>query len=99
MSRHTPGPWGCYRVSDGWEVEADGYRVAKVHDINGWPQNASNSDLIAAAPDLLASVDALLEVAIQAIESGDWKVDGACDPDMALKQDRAAIAKATGESA
>lgn len=35
-----------------------------------------------------------LEVIEAAIEAGDWKVDGACDPDMAIHSLRQAIAEA-----
>ncbi|NDB58103.1 hypothetical protein EB001_06635 [bacterium] len=33
---------------------------------------------------LYEALKELVEVVEQAIENGDWKVDGACDPDMAL---------------
>lgn len=58
---HTPGPWKFHRwESDCWRVMGttpDGlegcYSVADVIDGNGFPQNAANAHLIAAAPELL----------------------------------------------
>ena len=35
----------------------------------------------------------LLEVVEAAIQSGDWKVDGACDPDLAIRRAREALAQ------
>jgi hypothetical protein len=36
----------------------------------------------------------LVEIIKQAIESGDWKVDGACDPDLALyRAEKALVAE------
>lgn len=43
---------------------------------------------------LAHALDALMEIVEHAIASGDWKVDGACDPDMALTIARCALAKA-----
>ena len=34
--------------------------------------------------EALEILNDLLEVVEQAIQSGDWKVDGACDPDMEI---------------
>ena len=65
--------------------------------VSNWTR--SNASLIAAAPDLLGSTRGLLEIIQAAIASGDWKVDGACDPDIEIRRAEAAIAKAAGESA
>ena len=54
--------------------------------------------LIAAAPDLLWALRNLSAIVDAAILSGDWKVDGACDPDMDIAAARAAIAKARGDA-
>jgi hypothetical protein len=35
----------------------------------------------------------LLEAVEAAIEAGDWKVDGACDPDLAIRQAKQALAQ------
>lgn len=90
---HTPGPWQFYELpnhqgSDGLgyirTVPEDGLEIAHHGDIGrSWSENVANAHLIAAAPDLLESLRALLE-AIGGEESTDvWCVDA-----------RAAIAKA-----
>jgi hypothetical protein len=93
MAQHTPGPW-----SDGMSSSYDGrtsYRsviadmgthfvtVAKVPRFND-PQAKANAALIAAAPDLLASL-------IQVISIADRKTD-------VFQWARSVIAKATGET-
>ena len=35
--------------------------------------------------ELVSALEELLEVVNAAIKSGDWKVDGACDPDLAIR--------------
>lgn len=57
-----------------------------------------NAMLVAAAPELFEALVDLLDCIETAIKAGDWKVDGACDPDAALDRARRAIAKATGKS-
>jgi hypothetical protein len=42
----------------------------------------------------ISAMKQALEVIEAAIEAGDWKVDGACDPDMAIHSLRQAIAEA-----
>ena len=51
-----------------------------------------------AAQDLLDALTDLLDGVESAIKAGDWKVDGACDPEMSINRAKAAIAKATGET-
>lgn len=62
---HTPGPWGC----DGTEVHAEhlvicnAYR-SRTDDEGNWMSSEeveANARLIAAAPDLLASLKAIVE--------------------------------------
>ena len=60
------------------------------------PMSEANARLIAAAPDLLEALKNLLEAGIDAINAGDWRVDGACDPDVDIARAKTAIAKATG---
>lgn len=42
--------------------------------------------LISKAPALLAQLSDLVEIVEQAIQSGDWIVDGCCDPDITLSK-------------
>lgn len=64
----TKGPWESGRVSVGRiGIYADtGYRVATVHDFNGWPVNESNGAFIAALNP--AAVLKMLEVVEKAKE-------------------------------
>lgn len=88
MSKHTPGPWqalGRDILSMHAYPRASGPLVCVVDDNDNskWPADAA---LIAAAPDLLAACEVLLD----AVARGDHK-------DKALRTARAAIAKAKGE--
>ena len=90
MSAHTPGPWFVTTQDDypTGEVSADPMGVR--HIVTTYCDDAkANARLIAAAPELLAALGRLLE-------SGD--VLDAADAG-ALKQARAAIARATGATA
>jgi hypothetical protein len=60
----------------------------------GTIEEKSDAQLVAAAPDLLESVRELCEAMESAIKAGDWKVDGACDPELALRRAELAIKKA-----
>lgn len=109
VMQHTRGPWYA-RCADEWETPSGRhvqwgrfdisagspngedehyYRIASVSNVNNSDQNQANAKLIAAAPDLLAALERLLA-------SGD--VRDAADAG-ALKQARAAIAKAVGSAA
>lgn len=97
MSAHTPGPWEVHpeenrRAFAENLVVADGVAVAIALNNEergaGWTKCEANARLIAAAPDLLESLRALVEVASE------------CIPETAgheLEQARAAIAKAEGK--
>lgn len=93
MNKHTPKPWSvsqtmndCVTFEGGCGTEnlflqnVDGYYAC---------QNADDASLIAAAPDLLAALEALLPIAATAY--------GVLTADLDIA--RAAIAKAKGESA
>ena len=86
MSKHTPGPW--HTAGDqGVQIRSEKHQIAKIWTMRGneWKANAR---LIAAAPDLLASLE---EVLAYCREHGhDW----AC-----MAEAQAAINKATGEQA
>ena len=61
MSAHTPGPWKAeYSEGDEWEVLA-GANLPIAY-ISGWAGYSTevNARLIAAAPDLLAALKAVL---------------------------------------
>ncbi len=71
MAQHTPGPWhlGAKFVGtvDGYSVQgfpisAQGQSICRVHagHILGFGNEDANARLIAAAPDLLAALKALL---------------------------------------
>jgi hypothetical protein len=99
--KHTPGPWiekewtECLTIfpHKGNEDEP-GYPLATVHKDpkHGFTADRAraNARLIAAAPDLLAALENLLNP----IEKG-WKVD---DMTVRIEEARAAIAKARGDA-
>ena len=103
MSEHTPGPWvlkPARSIVGGWAVWAE-YEPGKhcqVADIEPWPndpdtapESEANARLIAAAPDLLAACEALIDA-----DSYDLKslLDDALPA--IIEQARVAIAKAKG---
>ena len=82
MSKHTPGPWRIGAIESGM-VAIDG---ANGEEVTGFVFR-EDGRLIAAAPDLLEALKALLERYALAI--GNEGIE--------CYQARAAIAKATGE--
>jgi len=101
---HTPGPWKIENARqpvnpvDGWIIKAEAapcFPVALVSETRGGlssPQ-AANTALIASAPELLKSLEAVTDMYEAALGG---KYD---DPDEAeiIDKARAAIAKARGE--
>jgi hypothetical protein len=103
MSKHTPGPW---RVSEHCTTiikrdfrligDDSGELIASSHGMDGSgffvgnDEAQANAHLIAASPDLLAALKAL----VQQVERGDFDHIGADHPDSAVGAARAAIAKA-----
>ena len=85
-ANYTPGPWVTSSLPNGteWTVSADGGDM--LADLTGCPNEKANARLIAAAPELLA--------ALQAIMGDPDAVDHILYLD-AVAAD-AAIAKATG---
>lgn len=92
-AKHTPGPW--YAIAD------DAVHAVKHHDIRsqdgmsvayafGRYEGNENAALIAAAPDLLAALRAL----VTACERGAWNSEANQGGHVVAA--RAAIAKATG---
>lgn len=106
-TKHTPGPWTVEIVKDGgnWTYNV---RTVKPHNPAGClgkhiatcnplmeARGESNASLIAAAPDLLAALEDLVERAGTSMHQANS--DGAeYDVDAELKAAYAAIAKAKG---
>lgn len=103
--KHTPGPWtyGEYFVVPAMATGDDGrFSIAKVFEPVYHPTGAhreevcANARLIAAAPDMLAALEAIAEAAnAGVIMSGD---DYTRDARLVMSQARTAIAKAKGEA-
>jgi hypothetical protein len=66
VSKHTPGPWVIDPCHDGWQLLANGSNVTAA------PFDCSDEDarLMAAAPELLASLRATVELLSAASDSG-----------------------------
>ncbi len=101
---HTPAPWyWSDNVPDFPKnhciiVDADGFTIAEPS-----PMSEADARLIAAAPDLLAALQNCVNVLLLALplfddESNDNK-DSRDEVESVLDAARAAIAKATGETA
>lgn len=102
MSKFTPGPW---------EIDQYGHVYGKLREVSKDANGATTFTaphichvesvfdryLISAAPDLFEALNELVLFVGFAISSGDWKVDGACDPDIALTRASKAIARAEGK--
>lgn len=87
MSEHTPGPWFYDELVQICEVDRPYMRVAFLpSDHERYASSKANGRLIAAAPDLLAALQEIIE----RNEIQHW---------FNLDQARAAVAKATGETA
>jgi hypothetical protein len=105
MSAHTPAPWavdGTLHSGDLDVISADG-RIAMIDDsrATGWnePTIKANARLIAAAPDLLEAIIALLNVESAALHGARSSVaNNGLDVAYHFNKARAAIAKATGEN-
>jgi hypothetical protein len=87
MSEHTPGPWEIR----GDVIEAGGEIVCDPFD------NRANARLIAAAPDLLEALKAIMKAEIAYTGAVEVAFEFAGPPDL-VKHSRAAIAKAEGRS-
>lgn len=67
-TKHTPAPWQAYNASNGrilktWSVcDKRGCRIAKIEEMPGQSgeEEMANARLIAAAPDMLAALQAAL---------------------------------------
>ena len=94
-AKHTPGPWQVNSRDDHQVCDCDGERrgcspIAQiVRRFDDATTRRANARLIAAAPELLAALQALIDRGLEHRLSGFPEVDAA----------RAAITKATGEPA
>ena len=90
MFNPTPGPWheGSHR-----SIESQSGTICEVYSHMGIAEADANQKLIAAAPDLLASLREALKIidAYRRVSGGDG--------DITAMNARAAIAKATGGAA
>ena len=104
---HTPGPWHLGSTLDVSPTDRDGYEVWEVRpleDANGViialisdaDANRGDSDLLKAAPDLLAALEAIISDLYLAIEAAEYSDEQAIVDrrDVAVN----AIAKARGNA-
>ena len=93
MTAHTPGPWNRQKSYATFYVEArlpDGLiqEVAAIGPTQHTEQQEANAKLIAAAPDLLAALNAMMTH--MGMDEDEWNKP-------TFDQARSAIAKATGD--
>jgi hypothetical protein len=96
MSAHTPGPWAVHKSTrrltfDVYAGEDGCYRVGEVSNHNAFPQNAANARLIAAAPQLLEALAAIVSSLAEQDE------EGLIEHAEPMQKARAAILAATTE--
>lgn len=103
MKKHTPGPWFVKRdgltITEGLRSDSDNFfpfEIAKVAD--GSNTDRANALLIAAAPELLAALKAVLTMEINGHQLQDRLQFSTAGREI-LEKSRAAIAKATGDAA
>ena len=99
MSKHTPGPWEAHFEEAYFVTGPDRGRVAMMMNLKGahglggrrtGDESAANCRLIAAAPELLSALNAMLTH--MGMDEDEWSKP-------TFDQARAAIAKANGEGA
>jgi hypothetical protein len=99
-TKHTPGPWTQYRDSRGnvrIQGNVQGGPVAFIEEMNntgGTEQDHANARLIAAAPDLLAACQEIIDGMVDGKNSTNKNVTM-----YAIQMVKSAIAKATGTNA
>jgi len=100
-AQHTPGPWNVYRWADGNMTCIDGgpddtICIASISgDDPEKPWRRANADLIAAAPDLLAALEAVLRECVL-VQKHYGDSSNAREAASARLTAEAAIAKARG---
>jgi hypothetical protein len=88
MSKHTPAPWKTWpSIHNGQTYIVKGDYTSKDNGCIAHADTEANARLIAAAPDLLAALEAISNPWLDDFSRGN-----------AMKKARAAIAKATGEA-
>lgn len=94
MSKHTSGPWKAQQVEYGFAItDQEGYEISPT-------RNISDARLIAAAPEMLAALEAVLAVASQSAGIAGWHLNGdLAGWDELLPEVGEAIAKAKGGKA
>lgn len=94
--QHTPGPWHLVETEPGIDAEMDVFvttpRYAGGTGLIARVINADDAQLIAAAPDLLDALQALMNATLPGMPVDPVRVAAA------HKQARSSIAKATGEN-
>ena len=70
MSKHTAGPWKVQQMGYGFAItDQEGYEISPT-------RNISDARLIAAAPEMLAALEAVLAVASQSAGIAGWHLNG-----------------------
>lgn len=99
--KHTPGPWIATHIIGSWWIEDDDptafcrRRIAIVDDGAGIESPDANARLIAAAPELLAALEAAREFIIDGMAMG---FIGMPEDETVLEVIEKAIRKAKGGS-
>jgi hypothetical protein len=83
MSKHTPGEWKAIEGMNGWQVWAVDIQIID------YVLEEADARLIAAAPDLLEALEAVMHIGVVTPHKN-WPA--------VAEQARAAIAKARGEA-
>ena len=95
MKAHTPGPWRVGIRPGPIVYGQQGEQVANLHvPMVESDENKANARLIAAAPELLAALDAI----VRQMDQGGQGSTQVFNRDACIQRARAAIAKARGES-
>ncbi len=103
-AKHTPGPWTLHptalhpAVRSVGTPDAGPRRICTVGTMNGNPVDKANARLIAAAPEMLDALIALLIVAPSKAPGAGLIVGAEEKHANALQAARAAIKKATGDA-
>jgi hypothetical protein len=96
MTTHTPGPWHVGYYLDGWAVFPDSDPGHAVTRMQNRPGDEANARLIAAAPDMLEALEAILKAHALIVEEAAGEDDEGDIVDEDCTRARAAIAKARG---
>jgi hypothetical protein len=94
MTEHTPGPWEISQEPPRWIIQAKGEigKKAVAYMVGDFVKCAANARLIAAAPELMAALEDMLEFAANVHAGRNQSINYS-----GMDRARAAIAKARGE--